>query len=135
MNETFALMVVVLTATYFLSLGVLALARPEIVKVFLRAHAGSRSAHFAELAIRILVGIAFLASSARLMLPALFDWFGWTLIATSILLLVLPWHLHRRFAGWSVPQATRNMKLFAAGSLVCGFLLVWSLRLGQNFVP
>src|SRR5688572_33220128 len=91
MIETFALSVVVLTATYFLCLGVFALIRPEIVKAFLRAHARSPFAHFAELAIRIFVGTAFLACSARLIFPALFDWFGWVLIATSVALMVLPW--------------------------------------------
>jgi uncharacterized protein YjeT (DUF2065 family) len=126
---SFAFGVVVLTAAYFLCLGLLALARPATAKAFLGGFAGSALAHVSELAVRIVVGASFIVGSARLKFPALFAAFGWVLIATSIGLMMIPWRLHRRFAEWSVPQATRNMMLFAAGSLAAGCLLVWSLRI------
>jgi hypothetical protein len=71
--------------------------------------------------------VAFLICSSRLRFPVFFDAFGWVLIATSFGLMALPWRLHRRFAEWSVPQATKNMKLFAIGSFLAACLLAWSL--------
>ncbi|MDP9190375.1 MAG: hypothetical protein M3P06_01570 [Acidobacteriota bacterium] len=129
MIATVAFIVVALTAAYFLCLGLLALVRPATAKAFLGGLAGSAVAHVSELAVRIVVGASFVVCSSRLMFPAFFAAFGWVLIVTSIGLMMIPWRLHRRFAEWSVPQATRNMKLFAVGSLVSGCLLVWSLRI------
>jgi hypothetical protein len=61
--------------------------------------------------------------------PGFFVVFGWAIIGTTIVLLVLPWRLHQRFAQWSVPRVTRNMPLFALGPLSGGVLVLLSLLL------
>ena len=133
MLDMLALAIVLLIAAYFVGLGVLALLRPKTVEVFLRRFAGSPLEHFSELAIRVIVGSAFVVWSPYMLTPMVFEAFGWVLIATSGALLVLPWKLHSRFAQWSVPLATRNMKLFGVGSLSGGVFLVCSLLLGAGY--
>lgn len=58
-----------------------------------------------------------------------FTMFGWVLLGTTLLLAFVPWRLHRRFANWPVPQATRVIPLFGVGALAGGLVLFGALLL------
>lgn len=112
---------------YLVVLGLAALIRPEGTRRFLAGFAGSARAHFVELFTRLALGAALISTAPQMKLSALFAVFGWVLIATTLVLLAVPWTWHQRFAAWSVPFATRKMPLFAMGSLAVGVAVLYAL--------
>lgn len=111
-------------AGFLLLQGVIALVRPARVRAFLGHFAGSARAHFTELFLRVVVGVAFLCFAPFSARPLLFEAFGMVLLLTSVLLVFVPWRLHRRFAAWAVPLATRRMAPYGVGCLVLGMAIV-----------
>lgn len=51
---------------------------------------------------------------------------GWVLVASSVVLAVLPWRWHARFAQQSVPAATRWPALIGTASAAMAVLLAWA---------
>ncbi len=127
-----AFIMVFLAAAYLASLGVASLVRPERAKAFLEAHASTRRLHFTELLLRVLVGAALVRIAPRMQFAPAFTLFGWVLVGTTLLLALVPWRLHRQFATWSVPQATRVMPLFGVGALAGGLPLFAALLLPRG---
>lgn len=113
---------------YLLVLGIAALGRPARVTAYLGGFAETLQAHLLELSIRIVVGVSLIGTAPGMHLPSAFRALGWVLVGTSLLLLILPWRWHRRFARWSVPQATASLPLFGAASVLAGAVLLWALR-------
>jgi hypothetical protein len=122
-----AVLPVLAAGLYLVGLGVVALLRPDLARRFLARHASSARAHYTELALRLLAGGGFVLSADQLMWPAPFQALGWVLIGTTLVLLAVPWRLHRRFAAWSVPLATRRMDLLAVGSLAGGAVVLYAV--------
>ncbi len=127
MLDLAAFAAVLVTALYLIVLGAAALHRPDPTKRFLEGFAGSPSVHFLELGLRLVAGAAMLTSAPRMQFSALFAGFGWVLVGTTLVLAIVPWRLHRRFAAWSVPQATRHMPLLGAGAAAAGLFLLVAL--------
>lgn len=121
---------ILLAALYLLTLGVTALVSPERTRRFLASFASSPSAHFLELLIRLILGASLILYAPQMKFPTIFYIFGWILVVTTIVLALLPWKWHCRFARWSVPFATRNMTLFAIGPFALGTVILLSLFLG-----
>lgn len=118
---------VLLAGLYLVGLAAVAFISPRKAKLFLSSFASSPFAHFAELFIRLLVGMSLVLHAPQMKYPAVFTVFGWTIVVTTIGLFAAPLRWHRRFARWSVPLATRNMALFGLGSLAAGVLLLLSV--------
>lgn len=127
--DTAAFVAVLVAATYLIALGLGAFLRPNPTKQFLEGFASSARVHFLELGLRLIAGAALLTSAPRMQFSALFTVLGWVLIGTTLVLAILPWRLHHRFATWSVPQATRYMPLFGAASTAAGLALLVALVL------
>ncbi len=129
MIDSLASAVVVLAGLYLVGLAVAAFAAPARMIRFLSGFAGSASAHYLELCIRLVVGGAFILTADRLLFPDVFSLFGWVLVVTTAGLFAIPWTWHRRIAQRSVPHAIRHLKLFGLASLVFGgFVLGAFLR-------
>lgn len=125
--EFAALAVVVLAAAYLVGLGVASFAAPARTARFLNAFASSARAHFIEISIRLLVGAALVVAAPRLLFADVFLVFGWVIVVTSIVLLVLPWRWHQRFARAAVPPLTRRVWLFGLLSLPLGGILLFAV--------
>lgn len=130
MVETLALSMVVLTGLYFMALGVASLLFPLRASRFLMGFAGSPSLHYLELFIRFVVGGALLLGAPRMLFPGAFRMFGWVLVITTGVLLLIPWRWHRRFAERAVPSATRYLSLVGLSSLALGGLLLTAVLRG-----
>lgn len=129
MIEYLALAVVVIVALYFLALGTFAMLVPAFAKRFLLGLATSPWVHYTELLARFIVGIAFLVHAPRMLFAAGFNIFGWLLVVTTAVLLLVPWQWHHRFAQWAVPQAIRYTTLIGLCSFALGgFVLVAVVR-------
>ena len=117
----------VAAALFFLVLGSLALFRPNVAKRFLSDFATSASKHYVELSLRLLVGGAMLATAPHSAQPMGLTVFGWLLIGTTLVMALVPWRTHRRFAETSVPQALRFLPMIGASSMVLSGWLLWSV--------
>ena len=124
MIEVFALAVVVLAALYLVALGAASLVVPARASRFLLGFAASRSTHFAELLLRLVVGTALVLSAPRMSLSGAFTFFGWVLLVTTACLLLVPWQWHRRFTQHAIPHATRYITLVGVASLAFGGLML-----------
>ncbi len=113
---------------YLLALGLASLLQPDRTRRFLRGFARSTRAHFTELFLRLVLGVSLIVRAPAMTYSTAFEGLGWVLVATTLVLLALPWQWHHRFASWSVPLATRNMTLFAVGPLLGAIAVLWSLR-------
>jgi uncharacterized protein YjeT (DUF2065 family) len=123
---------VLLAGVYLVALAAVALVSPRTAKRFLSSFASSAAAHFFEMFVRLVVGVALVSYAPHMKFPGVFTVFGWVIVVTTIGLLAVPWRWHRRFATWSVPYATRNMRLFALGSLAVGAFVLLSVVLGPG---
>ena len=127
-----AQLVVVVAGLYLVALGVTALVRPLRARRFLEAHATSARVHFTELVLRLTVGVALVNTAPRMLGANLVLMAGWILIGTTLALAVTPWRVHRRFAEWSVPMATRRLSLVAIGAIAGGVAVLAALALGAR---
>ena len=118
------LTIVLAAASYLIVLGASALFRPALAEQFLGGHATTRTPHFLELALRVVVGVAFVVSAPRLALGHTVAVFGRVLVGTSLVLAVNPWRLHQRFAAWSVPQALRYLPMIGIASIAGGLGII-----------
>ena len=132
MLELLALVIVYLAGSYLLGLGAVAFVAPAIATRFLLGHAGSAAAHYLELLIRATVGASFLVQGPNMRFPGAFVAFGWVLVATTAVLVAVPWRWHQRFAQKSVPQAVRYLPLIATASLLLGSLIVFAAASGAT---
>ena len=119
-----ALAIVVAAGLFFIALGGASLLLPANVGGFLLGFAGSPSKHYGELALRFLVGGAFVFHARQMLFPGVFTIFGWALLATTAVLLLVPWRWHHRFAQRSVPQALRFLPLVGVSSIALGGLVL-----------
>ena len=119
---TFA--VVLLFGLFLMALGVASLFAPAKAKLFLLGFATSALTHYLEMALRLVVGSSILYHAPRLMYPVAFTIFGWMMVGTSAVLLILPWKWHRRFAQRVVPPALRFLPFVGLVSIALGIVLL-----------
>ncbi|MBP6626847.1 MAG: hypothetical protein KA187_05470 [Arenimonas sp.] len=125
MIATLAFGVVLLTGAYFLALAAMCLFAPARARRFLLGLVGSASMHYLELSLRLLAGAAFLVHAPRMLAPGAFQAFGWLLLLTTAVLLLLPWRWHQAFARQMVPRALPFLPVIGLASLGLGvFVLV-----------
>jgi len=125
--DVLALAVVASAGLYFVALGVSAFVSPSRTRRFLLAFAGTPTKHYTELALRMLLGGAFVMSAPRLPLSGPFGLFGWVLVGTTLALVLVPWRWHHRFAQRAVPEALRFLPLLGVCSALLGVLVLWAV--------
>lgn len=116
--------VVVAAGFFLIGLAFIALARPALVRRFLLGFAQTAAAHYIEMAGRILVGLALVVASPRMLLSSLFFWFGVALVASSVVLLCLPWRWHRSIGERVLPRLVGLLSVVGAVAFLLGGLLV-----------
>ena len=131
MIDAATLALVTAAGAFLLGLGTVSLVAPTRASRFFLGFAGSPGKHYAELAIRVVLGAAFLLAAPRALWPGAFTVFGWLLLVTSLGLLLVPWRVHRRFAERAVPQALRFLPLLGASSMVWGGVILWAVFRGH----
>lgn len=123
MLDLLSVIVLCAAGAYLVVLGVAAVAFPAQASRFLLAFAGSARAHYLELAIRLAVGCALLLRAPAMPLSGVWLAIGWVLIASTAILLLLPWRWHRAFAERSVPPVLRFIAPLGIASALLGIVL------------
>jgi hypothetical protein len=95
-----AFVVLVLAAGWLIGVGGLAIARPERARDMLRQTAATRRINLTEQGLRLLAGIALIVRAPYSKLPMFFEIGGGFVVASSILLLILPLRWHAGYAIW-----------------------------------
>lgn len=112
---------------YLIGVAVASFFAPELAARFLGAFASSARAHLAEMALRLLVGWAFVVYSPQMLYSSAFTLFGWVLVITSVLLLLIPWRWHHHSAQMAVRPLTRRVWLFGVLSLPLGGVILFAV--------
>ena len=116
--------VVLLFSLFLAALGSVSLLAPGKAKAFLLGFATSAFTHYLEVALRLVVGLSFTCQGPHLLYSGAFTIFGWMLVGTSAVLLLLPWKWHRLFAEKAVPPVLRYIALVGVVSLGVGTVLL-----------
>jgi hypothetical protein len=122
--QTIAAGIVVTAGCCLIALAAVALARPALVRRFLLGFAQTAAAHYTEMAARILAGVALVVASPRMLFSQFFYWFGMALLASSIILLCLPWKWHRSMGERVLPRLVSLLGVVSLVSMLLGGLLV-----------
>lgn len=130
MIESVALTIVVASGIFFVALGGSALFASQMASRFLLAFATTPAKHYMELAIRFIIGGAFVSAAPLLSYSQAFNIFGWLLVGTTVILVFVPWRWHHQFAQRAVPDALRFLPLIGVSSTVLGALVLWAVRRG-----
>lgn len=125
--ETAALTLAACAGVFFVSLGGSSLFAPARAGRFLLGFANSARKHYAELAVRLLVGAAFVIAAPRMAAPGAFACFGWLLLGTTTFLLLVPWRWHHHFASRAVPKALAFLAPIGVASVAMGALVLWGV--------
>lgn len=127
MIDTLSTAVVLLAGAFLAALGLACLAWPARARRFLLGFASSLALHYLELGIRLVVGGALLVAAPSMAFPRVFTVAGAVLVVTTVVLALVPWPWHRRFAQRSVPAALRFLPLLGLASLAMAGFVFYSL--------
>lgn len=127
MTDVLAAALVLLAGVFLACLGLACLVAPAQARRFLLGFASSLALHYLELAIRLVVGGAFLVAAPAMAFPRIFTAAGAVLVVTTIALALVPWPWHRRFAQRTVPAALRFLPLLGLASLGLAVFVFYSL--------
>lgn len=130
MINLLASILVWLTGLYLISFSLVMFLAPARAKRFLSDFASSAFAHYLELGVRLVAGVAILRYAPQMLFSNFFVIFGWILVVTTVALFAVPWRWHQRFAQWGVPYATRNLRLVAGAAFVFGGFVIASIIFG-----
>ena len=100
---------------------------PALARRFLLGFARSRALHYLELTLRLVVGSAFLLCAPAVRFPLAFTTFGWAIVLTTVVLVLVPWRWHQHFALQAVPRALQFLPLLGVASLLLGGLVMFAL--------
>lgn len=127
MIELLASAVVFLAGLFLAGLGAAAFVAPASARRFLLGFAASPALHYLEQALRLIVGGAFVVCAPAMRFSLAFAAFGWILVLTTAVLVMVPWRWHRQFAQRVVPRALRLLPLLGVASLGLGGLVLVGL--------
>jgi len=125
-----AVVVVVVFGLSLITFTGVAFAKPARAERFLMAFASSARTHFVEQFFRILIGAALVVVSSTMWQPKMFWVFGWAIVASSTVLICVPWRWHDRLGERIRPVLVRYLKLYAVGALALGVLLLYGVFAG-----
>ena len=117
---------VLLVGLWLLGFAVWVLVAPARARVLLSRFAGSFRAHLIEMVLRIVAGWGFIQYAPAMRFPAVAEIFGWVLVVSSVVLLLLPWRLHNRFAARVMPFVYRHIAIYAVLSCALGALVLYA---------
>ncbi len=111
------------SAGYLLGLGIVCWARPALAARFLVAHASTPGRHALELALRFVVGLAWVGHAPNAAQPGWAAVLGLVLVTTTLGLALLPWRWHQALAARSVPQVLGHLGWIGLGAVGGGLAL------------
>jgi hypothetical protein len=97
MIQNIAQILVLLSALFLFILACLSLFTPRHAVQFLNGFASSAKTHYLEMVIRLIVGAAFVINAPNMLYCKVFMIFGWLIVVSTVILILLPWRWHQLF--------------------------------------
>lgn len=116
--------VVILAGCYLIGLALVAWLAPMKARRFLMSHAATLHAHGLEMAVRLIAGAAFVLRAPFMPFAEAFRLLGWTLVVTTVCLVLMPWAWHQRFAQKVIPPLLDRLEWLAVPSLAAGCFIL-----------
>jgi hypothetical protein len=118
----------IVAGLWLIAVSLFMLVTPRRALRALAAMGGTRTVHFGEMAIRTLAGLALVLAAATSRFPSVIALIGWFLIASALILTILPRRWHAAYSTcWAQRIPVTAVRLVAPLSMVAGGLLIWSL--------
>ena len=127
--------IVVCFCVFLIGMALLIVFRPSTAERFLGSFASSASAHYTEQVLRLIVGASLVNFASSMWCPDGFRLFGWSILVSTAVLLLIPWRWHHKFASRVMPPIYRNLKLFGLGAFLLGLLILYGASGALNHVP
>ncbi|MFN4092362.1 MAG: hypothetical protein ACK4FG_05660 [Brevundimonas sp.] len=113
---------------WLIGLSLFMLVRPQASLAALAAMGGTPLIHFGEMALRIVAGAALVLASEGSRFPQGIALIGWFLIASAVVLIVLPRRWHAGYSTWWAKRIpVWAVRLSAVVSIIAGGVLIWAL--------
>ena len=113
---------------WLIGLSLFMLVRPQASLAALAAMGGTPLIHFGEMALRIVAGAALVLASEGSRFPLGIALIGWFLIASAVVLIVLPRRWHAGYSTWWAKRIpVWAVRLSAVVSIIAGGVLIWAL--------
>jgi hypothetical protein len=119
--------VVVASSCFLIGLGFLMLVKPATIERFFLSFASSSKTHLTEMFFRLLFGVSLILLSKVMWQSKVFLFFGWAVVVSSAVLVILPWQLHQRFGTRVLPLMIRFMRPYAVCVLALGLFLLYGV--------
>lgn len=119
--------VILFFCIFLIGLAIVIVIKPQRAEQFLSSYASSGRAHYTEQIARLIVGSAIVVLAPSMWYSNLFNLFGWILIVTTIVLLLIPWQWHHKFGEWAIPLTVQYMKFYALGAFLLGLFTLYNL--------
>ena len=107
--------------------------RPALAERFLMSFASSARAHYLEQTFRLMMGASIVVLSPTMWQTTAFSVLGWSIVVSSVALMLIPWKWHHRLGEHILPKLARHMKLFATAVFAFGVLLLFALSTSLCF--
>lgn len=115
---------------FLVALSAAVFVKPEKATVFLESFASSAKSHYFEQLIRLIAGWSLIVYAPQMCFVGAFSLLGWTIVVTTIGLLLIPWRWHGRFANLVVPVVTRFLNVYGVLSLALGGIVLYAIFCG-----
>lgn len=123
---TLAGITVLLVGLWLIGFAAWVLVAPARARDLLGRFADSFRAHLIEMVLRIVAGWGFVQYAPAMRFSVAAEIFGWVLVASSVVLLLLPWRMHNRFAARVMPSVYRHIAIYAVLSCALGALVLYA---------
>jgi hypothetical protein len=123
----FSGLLVVGLGVFLTGLALLIAINPQLAEGFLRSFASSARTHYAEQAMRVIAGGAMVLFAPSMWYSHVFKLFGWLIVVTAVVLLLVPWRWHHELGKWMMPMVVRHLKIYAIGAFALGMFIFYSV--------
>ena len=108
-----------------IALLIVTLLKKETAVAFLSSFASSAKAHYIGQFYRLVVGLGLFIYADHMLFSGLFKIFGGALIASSLLLIILPWKWHNKLGKWAGPIVIKHIVIYAVSAFLLGLLILY----------
>jgi hypothetical protein len=120
-------LVVVASAATFIGFTALVFVRRAVAEGFLRKFVSSARTHFIEQIFRALLGVSLVIYSSEMWQAEIFRVFGWVIVVTAVVLMLLPWQWHQRLGKIELPIMIRYLRLYAICVFSMGAVILYAV--------
>lgn len=119
---------VVLAGVWLIAVGLVAFCRPLTANRLVRKAASTNLINYTELTLRGMGGLALVWSAEVSRFPEVFRVYGWVVVATTAVLLLVPREWHARYAIWCSERLTPSyLRIASPVSIGLGIFLIYAV--------